>query len=111
MTNLTSGGCTVTQPGGCNYGTTVNKETSPWDASGTTAGSGCWTFDTHSIVCDHTITADTIHIRFNSNVQSSTLGYKVESLNSNGKVIELVLDVGKRSGLNSEESLSICTGS
>ena len=100
MTGTTSEGCTITQPGSCN-----NGAQSPWDSSGTTDNSGCWSFNTHSILCDHDIRADKIHIHFWSDGYASTSGYTVEALNTNGDVVDMVLDVGTRNGVDAEDSL------
>ena len=106
MTGTTSEGCTITQPGSCNI-----NQYSPWDSSGTTDDSGCWSFNTHSILCDHDIRADTIHIHFWSDGYASTSGYTVETLNANGGVVDTVIDVGTRDGVDAEDSLpNDCTG-
>ena len=100
MTGTTSEGCTIMQPGSCNGGAK-----SPWDSSGTTDNSGCWSFGTHSILCEHDIKADTIHIHFWRDGYASTSGYKVESLDIHGDVVDVVLDVGTRNGVDAEDSL------
>ena len=100
MTSTTSEGCTITQPGSCN-----NGAQSPWDSSGKTEDSGCWSFNTHSILCDHDIRADTIHITFWRDNMASTSGYTVESLDENGDIVDVVLDVGTRNGKDAEDSL------
>ena len=100
MESATYGGCTITQPGSC------NGATSPWDSTGDTDNSGCWSFTTHSILCDHDITSDTIHINFWSDGFSSTAGFTVTSLGSDGSEMEVVLDVGSRNGQDAVEALA-----
>ena len=100
MKAATDGGCTITQPGSCNGG-----NISPWDSTGKADNSGCWSFGTHSIVCDHDISSDEIHIHFWANSHTSTSGFTVKSLARDSSVIEVVLDVGSRSGLDAEHAL------
>lgn len=102
MRSSTQDGCSITQGGPCNGGSH-----SPWGPSGTQDNSGCWEFGTHSILCDHPITADTIHIHFWNDGYSSTSGYTVHSLDVNGGEIEVALDVGGRSGLDATDSLVV----
>jgi hypothetical protein len=96
----TYGGCTLTQGGPCNGG-----HQSPWDSSGKADNSGCWSFTTHSILCDHDITSDEVHIEFWSGGYSSTSGFTVKSLDAGGSVIATVADVGSRSGLTACNAL------
>ncbi|CAK0885924.1 unnamed protein product, partial [Prorocentrum cordatum] len=96
----TYGGCTLTQGGPCNGG-----HQSPWDSSGKADNSGCWSFTTHSILCDHDITSDEVHIEFWSGGYSSTSGLTVKSLDAGGSVIATVADVGSRSGLTACNAL------
>jgi len=94
------GGCTLDQPGSCN-----NGRQSPWDTSGKADNSGCWSFTTHSILCDHDITSDEVHIEFWNGGYSSTSGFTVKSLDAAGSVIGTVADVGARSGVTACNAL------
>ncbi|CAK0834158.1 unnamed protein product [Prorocentrum cordatum] len=96
----TYGGCTLTQGGPCNGG-----HQSPWDSSGKADNSRCWSFTTHSILCDHDITSDEVHIEFWSGGYSSTSGFTVKSLDAGGSVIATVADVGSRTGLTACNAL------
>ena len=107
MTGTETNGCNITQPDTCLDG---NKAL-PWDSSGSVGNSGCWNFTSHSILCKHDISADTIHLSFSNENYSSTLGYIVESLNFEGDVVDTPLDIGPRNGLTATDVFNfICRG-
>jgi len=98
MDSLTYMGCTVTQPGGCD-----GSGTGPWDSTGADTDTGCFSFSTHSILCDHDIHSDEVHINFfhtYADQDPPAPGFTVKSLDASGSLIETVADVGSPSGVN-----------
>ena len=110
MDAITYGGCTINQPGSCNANSGRPAQTAPWDDSGEITDSGCWSFNDHSILCDHDITADTIDIRFWRDDMASTSGFTVTALDADGNTIDVVLDIGSRTGIDAIEYLDTSVG-